>query len=163
MRIAELFARVETKRFERPPRNPRSTWNEKNTLLVFVVADDGTVGVGEVWCEAISPRTLATFLVEDLAPLFRGAHVEDMQRLWRTAYERSFVSAKPGLTLSVLGVDPCLVFSIEGPAARDKFEDPILLDLRIASSVSAAAHGTLEIGRPEEGTRLLLRLPLAAA
>ena len=103
MRIAEIFARVETKRFERPPRNPRSTWNEKNTLLVFVVADDGTVGVGEVWCEAISPRTLATFLVEDLAPLFRGADVEDMQRLWRTAYERSFVSAKPGLTLSVLG------------------------------------------------------------
>jgi len=67
------------------------------------------------------------------------------------------------VTLSVLGVDPCLVFSIEGPAARDKFEDPILLDLRIASSVSAAARGTLEIGRPEEGTRLLLRLPLAAA
>jgi L-alanine-DL-glutamate epimerase-like enolase superfamily enzyme len=109
MRIAELLPRVETKRFERPPRNPRSTWNEKNTFLVFVVADDGSIGVGEAWCEGISPRTLATFLVEDLAPLFRGADVEDLERLWQLAYSRSHTSAKPGLTLSVLGaVDTAL-------------------------------------------------------
>ncbi|MEO8751559.1 MAG: mandelate racemase/muconate lactonizing enzyme family protein [Casimicrobiaceae bacterium] len=103
MRIAELLPRVETKRFSRPPRNPRSTWNEKNTFLVFVVADDGTTGVGEAWCEATSPRTLATFVLEDLAPLFIGADVEDVERLWHIAFERTRVSAKPGLMLSVLG------------------------------------------------------------
>ncbi|MEO8975214.1 MAG: mandelate racemase/muconate lactonizing enzyme family protein [Casimicrobiaceae bacterium] len=103
MRIAELLPRVETKRFERPPRNPRSTWNEKNAFLVFVNADDGSTGVGEAWCEATSPRTLATFVLEDLAPLFRGADVEDVERLWHIAFERTRVSAKPGLMLSVLG------------------------------------------------------------
>jgi L-alanine-DL-glutamate epimerase-like enolase superfamily enzyme len=103
MRIAELLPRVETKRFDRPPRNPRSTWNEKNTFLVFVVADDGSTGVGEAWCESTSPRTLATFVREDLAPMFRGADVEDVERLWHIAFERTRISAKPGLMLSVLG------------------------------------------------------------
>jgi L-alanine-DL-glutamate epimerase-like enolase superfamily enzyme len=103
VRIAELLPRVETRRFDKPPRNPRSTWNEKHAFLVFVIADDGRVGVGEAWCEAISPRTLAAFVVEDLAPLFRGAPVEDFQRIWNIAFERTRVSAKPGLALSVLG------------------------------------------------------------
>lgn len=103
MRIVELLPRVETRRFERPPRNPRSTWTEKNAFLVFAVADNGSVGVGEVWCEAISPRTLATFLLEDVAPMFRGADVEDVEAVWQAAYARSHVSAKPGLALSVLG------------------------------------------------------------
>jgi len=94
---------VFTKRFERPPRNPRSTWNEKNTFLVFAVADNGMVGVGEAWCEAMSPKVLATFVREDLARSFVGADVEDVARLWQTAFEVTRVSAKPGLALSVLG------------------------------------------------------------
>lgn len=103
MPIVELLARVETKRFAKPLRNPRSTWDEKQTFLVFVVADDGAVGVGEAWCEATSPRILATFLAEELSPIFCGADVEDVERLWHIAFERTRVSAKPGLTLSVLG------------------------------------------------------------
>ncbi|MEO5699808.1 MAG: mandelate racemase/muconate lactonizing enzyme family protein [Casimicrobiaceae bacterium] len=103
MQIERILARIDTKRFDRPPRNPRSTWTEKHTFLVFVVTDDGRVGVGEAWCEALAPRTLATFLEADVAPIFRGADVEDAQRLWQVAYERTRVSAKPGLALSVLG------------------------------------------------------------
>jgi L-alanine-DL-glutamate epimerase-like enolase superfamily enzyme len=103
MRIAELLPRVETKRFDRPPRNPRTTWKEKNTFLVFVVADDGSVGVGEAWCEGISPRTLATFVLEDLAPLFRGADVDEVESLWHKVVGNSNVTGKPGLTLSVVG------------------------------------------------------------
>lgn len=103
MRIERILARVDTRRFDRPPRNPRSTWNEKHTFLVFAVADDGRVGVGEAWCEATSPRTLATFLEADLAPLFLGAHVHDAQRLWHAAFDRTRVSAKPSLALCVLG------------------------------------------------------------
>lgn len=118
MRIAELLPRVETKRFERPPRNSRSTWNEKNTFLVFVVADDGSTGVGEAWCEATSPRTLATFVLEDLAPIFRGADVEEVERLWHVAFERSRVSAKPGLTLSVLGAVETALWDLIAKAQR---------------------------------------------
>jgi L-alanine-DL-glutamate epimerase-like enolase superfamily enzyme len=103
VRIARLLARVETKRFEKPLRNPRSTWTSKHSFLVFVVADDGSTGVGEAWCEATSPRTLATFLSEELAPLFVGADVEDFQKLWHAAFERTRVSGKPDLALSVLG------------------------------------------------------------
>jgi L-alanine-DL-glutamate epimerase-like enolase superfamily enzyme len=118
MRIAQVLPRVETKRFERPPRNPRSTWNEKHAFLVFVVGDDGSVGVGEAWCEAISPRTLATFLAEDLAPIFVGSDIEDVERLWHVAFERTRVSAKPGLTLSVLGALETALWDLVAKAHR---------------------------------------------
>jgi L-alanine-DL-glutamate epimerase-like enolase superfamily enzyme len=118
MRIAELLPRVETRRFERPPRNPRSTWNEKHAFLVFVVADDGSTGVGEAWCEATSPRTLATFVQEDLAPVFRGMDVDDVERLWHVVFERTRVSAKPGLTLSVLGAVETALWDLIAKAQR---------------------------------------------
>lgn len=103
MKIRELLPRVVTKRFDRPQRNPRSTWNEKSAFLVFAIGDDGTVGVGEAWCEGLSPKVLATFVREDLAPLFVGAEVEDLARLWQAGFDRTRVCAKPGLALSVLG------------------------------------------------------------
>jgi len=116
MRIAELLTRVETKRFDRPLRNPRSVWNEKNAFLVFVVSDDGNIGVGEVWCEAMSPAVLATFVREELAPLFKGADIEDVERLWHVAFERTRVSAKPGLALSVLGAVETALWDLLGKA-----------------------------------------------
>jgi len=103
MRIREILTRVATKRFDRPLRNPRSTWNEKHTFLVFIIAEDGSRGVGEAWCEATSPHTIATFIAEELTSIFQDADVEDVERLWHAAFERTRVSAKPGFTLSVLG------------------------------------------------------------
>lgn len=102
-RVAEIFPRIFTKRFDQPLSNPRSTWHEKNSFLVFVVADDGTIGVGEAWCEAMSPKVLATFVREELVPLFIGADIEDMERLWHVGFDKTRVSAKPGLALSLLG------------------------------------------------------------
>lgn len=103
MRIEKLLSRVETRRFDKPVRNARSTWHEKHAFLVFVVTDAGLTGVGEAWCEGAHPRTLATFLDEEIAPIFLGAKVEDVERLWTVAFERTRVSGKPGITLSLLG------------------------------------------------------------
>lgn len=103
MQIAEIIPCVVTKKFDRPPRNPRSTWTEKNAFLVFVVADNGSVGVGEAWCEGVSVQTLATFVRNDMAPLFIGADVEEVGRLWHDAIERGTITGKPGLLFSVVG------------------------------------------------------------
>lgn len=103
MRISKIETRVVTNSFAKPPRNPRSTWNKKQAFLVFVFADNGLLGVGEAWCEAMSSTTLACFLQEELAPQFVGADVEDFQRIWHRAVERTLVSAKPGITLCLLG------------------------------------------------------------
>lgn len=116
MRIVELLPRIENKRFDRPQRNPRSTWNEKNTLLIFVITNDGKVGVGEVWCEAMSPVVLATFVREELTPLFRGADIEDVERLWQTGFDRTRVSAKPGLAISALGAVDTALWDLLGKA-----------------------------------------------
>ena len=103
MRIAEILTRIVTKRFDKPLHNPRSVWTEKNTFLIFVVGDTGQIGVGEVWCEAMKPSVLSTFVREELAPLFLGADIEDVERLWHVAYDRTRVAAKPSLALSALG------------------------------------------------------------
>lgn len=103
MLIAEVLPCVVTKKFERPPRNPRSTWTEKHAFLVFIITDNGSVGMGEAWCEGISVQTLAAFVRNDIAPLFLGADVEDVGRLWHAAIEKGTIAAKPGLLFSVVG------------------------------------------------------------
>ncbi|TCT06312.1 mandelate racemase/muconate lactonizing enzyme family protein [Paralcaligenes ureilyticus] len=113
-RIAELLPRVCTKTFDKPPSNPRTTWREKNTFLVFVRTEGGEIGVGEVWCEALSPAVLAAFVRDEMAPLFRGADIEDMERLWQIGFDRTRVSAKPGLALSVLGAVETALWDLTG-------------------------------------------------
>src|SRR5689334_3637238 len=112
MRITQVLPRVFTKRFDRPLRNPRSTWNEKNTFLVFVIADSGITGVGEAWCEALSPKVLASFVREELSPMLVGLDVEDVARVWQAGFDRTRVSAKPGLALSVLGAAETAIWDI---------------------------------------------------
>jgi L-alanine-DL-glutamate epimerase-like enolase superfamily enzyme len=102
-RIMAIGARCFTKRFDKPLRNPRSVWTSKSAFLVFVLTDDDIIGVGEAWCEGMSPEVLAAFLRQELVPLFDRADLEDVERLWQVAFERSRVAAKPGLALSVLG------------------------------------------------------------
>jgi len=114
--ITEILTRTFTKRFDQPLSNPRSVWNEKNAFLVFVVTDNGIVGVGEAWCEAMSPKVLATFVREELVPLFKGADIEDVERLWQIGFDRTRVSAKPGLALSVLGAVETALWDIIGKA-----------------------------------------------
>lgn len=101
--IQRIETRLVTKRFDRPPRNPRSTWHAKHSLLVLLITEDGFTGIGEAWCEGMSPEVLAAFVRLELAPCFEGAELEDVQRIWSAAWERTRVTAKPGLMLSALG------------------------------------------------------------
>jgi len=90
----------------------------------------------------------------------------DLARTQRLLYRLLHVAVRraPEASEVRLGVaedDPCLEFMVDAPTAQPAFEEAALLDLRIASMVTAAARGTLDIGRPDGGTHLLLRLPLA--
>lgn len=112
--IHSIQARLVTRKFDKPLRNPRSVWTHKNAFLVFVITDTHEVGVGEAWCEGISPEVLATFLREELVPLFEGADLEDVERLWHLAFDRTRIAAKPGLVLSVLGALETAIWDARG-------------------------------------------------
>jgi hypothetical protein len=91
----------------------------------------------------------------------------DLARTQRLLYRLLLLAVRRApeaatVKLRVFADDPCVAFVVEAPAARSDFEDAQLLDLRIASAVTALADGTLDIGPPEHGTRFDLRLPLAA-
>ena len=102
MKITEIATRVVTSTFARPPRNPRSVWREKRALLVFVRTEDGHVGVGEAWCEGGSPRALVALIEDDLKPMLVGADARAIGAHWERIYQLTFVSGKPGITLSAL-------------------------------------------------------------
>ena len=91
----------------------------------------------------------------------------DLARTQRLLYRLLLLAVRRApeaatVKLRVFADDPCVAFVVEAPAARSDFEDAQLLDLRIASAVTALADGTLDIGPPEHGTHFDLRLPLAA-
>jgi L-alanine-DL-glutamate epimerase-like enolase superfamily enzyme len=52
--------------------NPRTRWQEKVMVLVFLEADSGHLGVGEAWNTAASPQALVATVEDDLAPLVIG-------------------------------------------------------------------------------------------
>jgi signal transduction histidine kinase len=145
--------------------------DDARALLEVLALHPTDVGAGDVVSAASERLGPALELHElrletDTTPDLR-LHA-DLARTQRLVYRLLLTAVRRApegsiVKLSLFEADPCLVFSIEAPAARGKFEDAILLDLRIASAVSVAARGTLEVGRPEDGTRLLLRLPLAAS
>lgn len=109
MKIVQIGTRVVTSSFARPPRNPRSVWREKRAFLAFVSTEDGRVGVGEAWCEGGSPRPLLALIEDDIAPLLVGADARDIAAHWERIHQLTFVSGKPGITLSALSaVDTAL-------------------------------------------------------
>ena len=92
----------------------------------------------------------------------------DLARTQRLLYRLLLVAVRRApeaatVKLQVVAEDPCIDFIVEAPAARSDFDDSQLLDLRIASAVTALARGTLDIGQPDHGTLFYLRLAPATA
>lgn len=71
---------------DRPVRTSFGTMCERHTLLVTVITDDGTVGLGETWTNFPSwaPRERIATLEEGVRPLVRGRTVEDVRAFTTT-------------------------------------------------------------------------------
>jgi L-alanine-DL-glutamate epimerase-like enolase superfamily enzyme len=76
--------------------NPRTRWKEKRVVLAFLTLDDGTVGVGEAYCDGGVPQSVQTIIESDLAPLLLGQDVFAIRHLWHKMLATAVVSVKAG-------------------------------------------------------------------
>lgn len=110
MRVVDLRTLVVTRRYDGSARNTRHAWNGKTYLLVAVNADDGSSGIGEVYCDGEgSPKVLQAILHEEIAPLLRGEDPRLIERIRRKVAERFVLSGRGGATsVAMAGVDIAL-------------------------------------------------------
>jgi L-alanine-DL-glutamate epimerase-like enolase superfamily enzyme len=116
MKITKLTPRVLTRRFEQPQRNPFMTLHEKNTLLVLLETDTGLLGVGEAWCEGLSPSSTVALLEEDLRPLVLGEDPFYSARIWNRICRTTIISAKRGSIYSALSAIDIAIWDLLGKA-----------------------------------------------
>lgn len=117
MKIESIRTRVITKALDGRQRNPRFRWTEKNTLLVFVEGDDGTLGVGEAWCDGGNPASLAAFITDDMAPVLVGRDVDTLEQFWAEALSRSLVSTRRSQTWAALSAIDIALWDLKGKRA----------------------------------------------
>lgn len=106
MKIARIRTEVISRRSERPQRNPRMSWTQKNVLLVVVETDDGQIGVGEAWCDGGAPSVTGQFVATDIAPLLLGEDPRRHGAIWQRIADATTYSIRDGLAYAALsGVD----------------------------------------------------------
>ena len=117
MKIKEIVPRVLSWEIEGGFRNPVMTWTHKNVVLVFVICDNGTVGVGECWASGADPRALVATLEDDVAPRLIGADPLTIGKAWEGSDNLAHISARQGiLRAAIAGIDIAL-WDIMGKAA----------------------------------------------
>ncbi len=114
MKIKDIRTRVLTKALDGRQRNPRFRWTEKNTLLVFVEGEDGTLGVGEAWCDGGPPGSLASFINDDIKPVLVGRDADTIERFWSEALGRSLVSTRRSQTWAALSAIDIALWDLKG-------------------------------------------------
>jgi hypothetical protein len=140
--------------------------DDARALLGVLVLNPADISAAEV-ISAAAERLASSLDLHDVrldAPQPSDLRLHaDLARTQRLLYRLLLVAVRRApeaatVNLQVVAEDPCIDFIVEAPAARSDFDDSQLLDLRIASAVTALARGTLDIGQPEHGTLLYLRL-----
>jgi L-alanine-DL-glutamate epimerase-like enolase superfamily enzyme len=102
MKIVDIVPRVVWKEMSGTLRNPRLRWTRKQVMLVFVVAEDGIVGVGETWSDGGSAEPLVSFLEQDLKPRLDGRDVDLVERFWAEALDIALISTRRSLTWQLM-------------------------------------------------------------
>ncbi|MEM7728324.1 MAG: mandelate racemase/muconate lactonizing enzyme family protein [Pseudomonadota bacterium] len=106
MRIEDVTTRIVSRSYEGRFSNPHMAWTEKHALIVIVTLEDGTVGIGEAWCDGGDPQRVADFIGSDLAPKVIGEPVQRPARLWTLMMSDMVMSQRGGaLYAAVGGVD----------------------------------------------------------
>ena len=109
MKIKEIIPRVLSWEIDGGFRNPIMTWTRKTVVLVFVVCDNGTVGVGECWASGAEPRALVATIEDELAPTLTGADPLAVGAAWERCNKIAHISARQGILRAALaGIDIAL-------------------------------------------------------
>ena len=118
MKIVDIVPRVVWKEMSGTLRNPRLRWTRKQVMLVFVVAEDGIVGVGETWSDGGSAEPLVSFLEQDLKPRLVGRDVDLVERFWAEALDIALISTRRSLTWQLMSAIDVALWDIRGKRAR---------------------------------------------
>ena len=117
MKIKEIVPRLLSWEMDGGFRNPVMTWTHKHVVLVFVVCDEGTVGVGECWASGADPRALVATLESDIAPCLIGTDPLAIGKAWEGTNKLAHISARQGiLRAAIAGIDIAL-WDIMGKSA----------------------------------------------
>lgn len=81
-RIEQVVTRLHFRAYETAHSNPHMAWAGKSALLVFVITEQGHVGVGEAWCDAASIVSVNALVTEDLIPQVKGKILASPESLW---------------------------------------------------------------------------------
>lgn len=95
-RVESVQARVVRRTFDKPQWNPRTRWAEKNVVLVFLILDNGVIGVGEAYCDGGTPASVISLIEKDYARQLIGRSVLDLGALMSQIQDGMVVSAKGG-------------------------------------------------------------------
>lgn len=112
-KIVRIYSKVIRRDMPAGPWNPRIVWKQKVLFFVIVETEGGMVGVGEGWCDGLSPRILEDF-IEDVRPLLLGKSIHMHNGLWDSVYQKSIYSAKPGLVLAGLSALDIALWDVRG-------------------------------------------------
>ena len=99
-------------------RNPFFKWNEKVTLLIFVLTNDGTLGVGEAWCAAGSPAPIEAFIREDVRPVLIGQDATLVEAVMAQFRRLSAISSRKSETDKALSAIDIALWDIKGKIAN---------------------------------------------
>lgn len=109
MKIKEIVPRLLSWDIEGGFRNPVMTWTSKNVVLVFVICDDGTIGVGECWASGAEPSALVATVNDDVAPRLIGTDPLTIGKAWEDTDSLAHISARRGiLRAAAAGIDIAL-------------------------------------------------------
>ena len=117
MKIVDIVPRVLTKKMDGRHRNPRFRWTHKQILLVFVLTDDGRVGVGETWSDGGAPDSLVAFLEHDLKPMLVGRDPDLVERFWAEALDRALVSTRRSAAWGMMSAVDIALWDLKGQRA----------------------------------------------
>jgi len=114
MKIVDIVPRVLRKEMAGGLRNPRLRWRHKQILLVFVIAEDGMVGVGETWSDGGAAEPLLAFLEQDLKPMLIGRDVDLIERFWAEALDRALISTRRSTTWQMMSAIDIALWDMRG-------------------------------------------------
>jgi L-rhamnonate dehydratase len=116
MKITRVIPRIIRREMGGRAWNPRTRWQEKVMVLVFVETDTGHLGVGEAWNTAASPQALVATIEDDLAPLLVGEDPFFVERVWQRAFRPTELNSRTGIVAAGLSAVDIALWDLMGQA-----------------------------------------------
>ena len=116
MKVTKVIPRIVRRAMDGRAWNPRTRWQEKVMVLVFLETDTGHLGVGEAWNTAASPQALVATIEDDLAPLVIGEDPGFVERVWQRAFRPTELSSRTGIVAAALSAIDTALWDLQGQA-----------------------------------------------